>query len=642
MHASLAAATSVAVVLLAPGPSTPRQEYGRYVGRPQWTKPPDRASKDNRFETHADRHNPRLRVLLEAWEQCLFGHVTSLEHHMIHSRVVASVQNQYSEHAAWELLDEIARMVADDMEMPKSIYAGEGRKLLVGAGDEPEGYVWDLLDDVFDTSGDVLRFRGIWGDQGTLMHQHELVLIGDEGVLERLESLDARELTKQQRWAMKELAKRVESSLFEALGVEGSRHYKARLRSRLAESLETTDTDRALRGVRSTIRFVLRRSSADPGDAAGWIGREVELEAGIDEVVGLLFWEQLRLLHDRFLREPKRKRELRDFTWEVAPIPPAASVAAEPAAAEPAPRTAEVAGEATGAEEDPPDTLRLRYRWPASGEVAVTQAGEKDGTAITATFRLAWTGHPDGGSVFAMEDYEIVSLAGVTEGEAFEGRTGPMEAFANLAPAWRVLPDGAFGGPVDFDYEAMVDALLPLLLPAGADPALGAQLRRRMLAPQAEQAVVASLGEDWSSWVALWARVEIPPPGVSQEEEHAVEVGGAPIPAKVTVTNLGRELVRGRDCVLLAYVQEIDGGRASRATAAMAAALGVGDLEALADVHRRTVIEATVEVGTLRPHLVRVTQEVRAGARTRLEDQTFEFRWPDASAAPGEEPDEGG
>ena len=260
-----------------------------------------------------------LAVMIRAWEQCLSPNLLSRkEDEEVHSTLAHTLQNQYSEHAVWDMREALVRLVQFDIGMKNSLFNDGGAELLDHGAKGLPSLVDELVNGAVELSDGALRYEGLWGVQESLAFQHYRVLIRDRDQLGLFASVDQRELSREQRHALNDLVEHCESCIFNQLDVTGNRHFKARVRSLIKESLFTLDTDRAVAGLRSTMLLALRnklKPGADFKSARELIERELALRASLDDYVFPMFWDELRYQHGRLVAgENTARKDLRGWT----------------------------------------------------------------------------------------------------------------------------------------------------------------------------------------------------------------------------------------------------------------------------------------------------------------------------------------
>ena len=279
------------------------------------------------------------------------------------------------------------------------------------------------------------------------------------------------------------------------------------------------------------------------------------------------------------------------------------------------------------------EPISMAFDWPADGSVMVESEVEKKGLVSSQRYALAWE-PAEGGSRFSLNDFEFLSLEG-------PGTENPMaKAMAmrtlELVPDWLVNDEGGWGGTIDFDYEALVEAMTPLPESASDEAhRVIEQTRATMLSPAMRQQTMAGFSADWSLWVGMWLELAVPPAGYLFTLDTTLPFMGLEVHAPVVVENLRRFEHRGVECVELTYEQHLAGDAFTEAIEAYMRTAGIDQMPQgfIESMERTYSIRAIVEPHTLRPHEVWMRMEITLtqGEREqgRLDTKHMRFDWED-------------
>lgn len=273
---------------------------------------PFRRSKDDHFQPTRAQHD-ELALLVDAWVECLSPHIRSIDEHSLRSRLAKELQNQYSDHAAWDFREQLIRILAEDMRIDGHSMRTGGYELLGGGPSVEYALVDELLQKAVDSSGGLLAYDGLYAydyeGTATLAGFHDQVLRRDPEALGVLHEVRAKPgLSAAQRRAARELAAHYSQCFVEHLPVIASRQTKASFREMLVECCETLDSERAVTGMRSKLAGLLRkhyakgRSLSSLGELAAF---HEQLMVRVDEHTSVAFWEKLEFHHREMMADPQ-------------------------------------------------------------------------------------------------------------------------------------------------------------------------------------------------------------------------------------------------------------------------------------------------------------------------------------------------
>lgn len=274
----------------------------------------------------------------------------------------------------------------------------------------------------------------------------------------------------------------------------------------------------------------------------------------------------------------------------------------------------------------------LAFGWKAGDEATVTLESEKKGQ--TATTRYVLQVEPSGDTLLmTYRDFTFLAVQGADMADpAVKAELdGLARKVSAQLPPFRVSRTGAWIGFDDLD--AVMKAAEAFLEPDQVEA-----FRKVMAAPQTRQMIARRLQREWGAWVSTWIGVEARVGDVF-EKTTQTPIGGTlvPTPTKLEVKAAEPGQVR------LVLTSELKGKTASEALMQVMMQMSASVLEdpakrkeaeaafAQMSMTRTSVIDATVEVETLRPRTVHQRSETRVtspeATQTRVEDERWTFEW---------------
>jgi hypothetical protein len=298
------------------------------------------------------------------------------------------------------------------------------------------------------------------------------------------------------------------------------------------------------------------------------------------------------------------------------------------------------------AQEEPADTVRLRFGW-APGmradveyeQVRVRNAqGERDSTRMASTYRLEVGPHAEGLSIrYADVRWTDLPRMEGPAGQFFEalGRTT-----SGGRPRMVVSSGGEFlrAEGMDEVAEELRQAFEPLMAEMQGE---GLEVFRDMMASLlSEEGVAASAAGEWGPLVGAWVDAELQVEAL-YEVEDSLQVPLFPtvmMPVVVQLQALGRVACsEGGDdagCVELATSTVPDREALRQAIGGFLRQAGVPEAEmedVLGQLQLETYATLVAEPGTLRPWLLVTTKVISGGQEDapplQVDTETFRFRW---------------
>jgi hypothetical protein len=161
-----------------------------------------------------------------------------------------------------------------------------------------------------------------------------------------------------------------------------------------------------------------------------------------------------------------------------------------------------------GAQQSRPDTVALRFGWPAGMSARVLQdwsriqsrSGRRDSTHVVTSYRLRVAAHPKG-RLIQTDSFQVVvapSVAGQAAGvEQLLARMG------SFTPSYVVSKDGEFVGVEGLaQMKSALDSLFaPMLAELAGAPAAARQL---LTAATSAEALTASAAQGWNALAGTW------------------------------------------------------------------------------------------------------------------------------------------
>jgi hypothetical protein len=297
------------------------------------------------------------------------------------------------------------------------------------------------------------------------------------------------------------------------------------------------------------------------------------------------------------------------------------------------------------AQEEPADTVRLRFGWTAGMRADVeyehvrvrSVGGERDSTRMASVYRLEVDPHAEGLTVrYAdMRWTELPRIEGPA-GQFFDalGRTS-SGGKARMV----VSRDGEF-----LRAEGMEEVAQELR--RAAEPMMaemqgeGLEVFRDMMAGiLSEEGMAAAAANEWSSLVEAWIGADMEVRAV-YEEPDSLQVPffpGVVMPVQVLIQMLGQapcdEAGDDAACVEIFTTSVPDEEAFRQAVGGFLRQAGLSEAEMeelLAQLQVETLVTLVTEPGTLRPWLLETTRTVSGGEDAPLgqvETETYRFRW---------------
>ncbi|MEW6073638.1 MAG: hypothetical protein AB1726_13730 [Planctomycetota bacterium] len=296
------------------------------------------------------------------------------------------------------------------------------------------------------------------------------------------------------------------------------------------------------------------------------------------------------------------------------------------------------------APEEGADPIRLAFAWPAAGSVAVREERELLGKVTAFSYRLSWTSEEGTGNrIVAISDVAVTSYMGLSALGAKAHPSALAQApLLAAVPVARIDGEGKYLGPTGV-AETLEDVRRALGAVKSEDPerqlATEQAVRRVLMGLNQERFVPdleAAEREKWNVWLGCWLGFAV------AEGETAETRTGSSDAVEIVETRrcAGTSEREGMTCATVAYTRVESGAamgerardelqrRSVRAPAA----------EEVAAAMRRVSIDGTLEVATLRPLAIDVsdTVEIRTTKADRPVTHSllrrYRFTWPPPAA----------
>lgn len=276
------------------------------VGLASWAQipePPDRA-KDNKHKSSAGQ-DEKIEVLEAAWARCIAIHLTDNDEDDVRRHIDSSLQNQYPEWAAYHFWQEMAELVADDL----NIVSGVRDRSPIGPGALAD-HTDEILRRAVISSGGALCCSEVTGEGGSLRGLVDRVTKNDPRTMEKLRRVSAKP---EKDWARaaRDLGKRYASALIEALPMGGSKNAND-FRSQVDEMIVYRSTRDAVQGIQNKLRTAVRehvKGSRTLGSVQAYLALENDVDAFLSKRVPEEFWQQLQRDHAQLLEDPVAHRK---------------------------------------------------------------------------------------------------------------------------------------------------------------------------------------------------------------------------------------------------------------------------------------------------------------------------------------------
>lgn len=280
----------------------------------------------------------------------------------------------------------------------------------------------------------------------------------------------------------------------------------------------------------------------------------------------------------------------------------------------------------------------LTFAWTAPSKATVTLDAEKRGNRVKSSMVVSVSRQPDGLLRLDYEDVTVLSVNGkpLTSPEGQAAMPPALAAITKAVPSILVNPAGQL---VDFiGFDRLIEALIENTpQPEGGQGR--EQLRKVLSDPRMQTMMRSKAGDDWSTWVGLWAGKELAPGARTDFEAQVASGDGNPLPTHGYFENRGP--VEGRPGTVRLYMEVVSDGPEFRAAihrmlVAMIQSSGqTGDVlpaEQIEDARRVQSVETVTDPETLRPQEVTVTLSTSIKMRgeaekSEIERKHFVFDW---------------